>query len=126
MTWYKTLTQPLLTPPAWIFPPAWVILYTMIFISFITFAVKPSTESKGWGYIIFFTQMILNLSWSPIFFYLHNIGLALAIIVIMDILVLINIIEFLKISKTAGLLLIPYLIWIIFATYLNAGFFLLN
>jgi len=126
MTWYKTLTQPPLTPPAWIFPPAWVVLYTLIFISFVTFTVKPSSEGKSWGYIIFFTQMILNLSWSPVFFHMHNIGLALAIIVIMDILVLINIIEFLKVSKTAGLLLIPYFIWIIFATYLNAGFFLLN
>ena len=126
LTWYNTLNQPPLTPPAAVFAPAWTILYLTIFVSFILYSVKKSSENKIWGYIIFFTQLALNLCWSPLFFIYHNIGMALAVLVIMDILVLITIFEFLKVSKTAGWLLIPYLLWIIFATYLNAGIFILN
>ena len=124
--WYKTLIKPHLTPPAWVFAPVWAMLYTLIFLSFSLYAIKSYDNSKNWGYVLFFTQLILNFCWSPIFFNLHNIGFALAIIITMDIIVFLNIIEFFKVSKTAGLLLIPYFIWIIFATYLNAEFFFLN
>lgn len=126
MTWYKTLTHPPLTPPAWVFAPAWAILYLLIFLSFIAYGLKPYNGSKSWGFALFFIQMFLNLLWSPIFFYFHNIGLALAIVVVMDILVILNIIEFYKVSKTSAFLLIPYFLWILFASYLNAGFFILN
>ena len=124
--WYKTLINPPMTPPAWIFAPVWAVLYILIFISFVLYAIKPFEGSKSWGYTLFFIQMSLNLCWPPVFFYFHNIGLALAIIVIMNIFVILNIIEFSKVSGTAGLLLIPYLLWILFAAYLNAGFFVLN
>ena len=70
--------------------------------------------------------MLTNFAWTPIFFGLKNIGLALAIIILLDILVLWNIIVFYKNSKPAGLILIPYLLWILFATYLNFGYFVLN
>ena len=125
-TWYKTLIKPPLTPPAWVFAPVWAVLYMLIFISFSLYAIKPYNTNKNWGYALFFIQMFLNFLWSPVFFHFHNIGLALAIIITMDIIVFLNIIEFFKVSKTAGLLLIPYFIWILFATYLNAGFFFLN
>ena len=126
MTWYKALTQPPLTPPAWVFPPMWSFLYILIFLALIIYVIKPTFKNKSWGFTLFFTQLILNFLWSPVFFYFHNIGMALAIVIIMDILATITIVEFLKISKTAGLILIPYLIWIVFATYINAGFFVLN
>lgn len=124
--WYDLLIKPPLTPPAWIFAPVWAILYIMIFVAFAIYAIKPYSGNKSWGYIVFFIQMLLNLCWSPVFFYFHNIGMALAVIIIMDVFVILNIIEFFKVSKTAGLLLIPYFLWILFATYLNFGFFIQN
>jgi len=124
--WYDLLIKPPLTPPSWVFAPVWAILYILIFVSFALYAIKPYSSGKSWGYFLFFTQMILNLCWSPVFFHFHNIGMALAIIIILDIFVILNIIEFFKVSKTAGLLLIPYVLWILFATYLNAGFFIQN
>ena len=124
--WYDLLIKPPLTPPAWIFAPVWAILYIMIFVAFAIYAIKPYSGNKSWGYIVFFIQMLLNLCWSPVFFYFHNIGMALAVIIIMDVFVILNIIEFFKVSKTAGLLLIPYFLWILFAIYLNFGFFIQN
>ena len=126
LTWYNTLNQPALTPPAWIFPPVWAVLYLTIFVSFILFAFKKTNYSKAWGYILFFTQLFLNLCWTPVFFTFHNMSLALAIIGLMIVFVFWNIIEFIQVSKTSGLLLIPYFLWLIFAAYLNTGFMILN
>jgi len=125
-TWYQTLIQPPLTPPAWLFPPVWTILYISMLVSLILYARKASFQNKTWGYVLFFTQLVLNLAWSPVFFGMKNIAFALAIVILLDILVLFNIIEFSKTSKTAGYILIPYFIWILFATYLNLGFLILN
>lgn len=125
-SWYSTLIQPPLKPPAWIFSPVWIILYISMGIALFLYARKYSIKSKAWGYILFFTQLLVNLSWTPAFFGIKNIGLALALIVLLDILVLLNIIEFSKISKTAGRFLIPYFLWLLFATYLNIGIFVLN
>ena len=125
-TWYQILNQPPLTPPAWIFSPVWIILYITMAIALFLFARKKTFEKKAWGYVLFFTQFLVNLAWTPAFFGVKNIGLALAIIILLDILVLFNIIEFSKVSKISGKILIPYFIWILFATYLNLGFLMLN
>ena len=126
LTWYYTLNRPPYTPPAWIFSPAWTILYLMIFLSLILYTIKRTNKSKIWGYVLFILQMIFNLIWTPVFFVFHNIALALAVIVVLDILVIFNIIEFFGISKPAAYLLMPYLLWLIYATYLTAGYFVLN
>jgi len=125
-SWYSSLIQPPLAPPAWLFSPVWIILYILIISSLIFYIVKKTELKKVWGYILFFTQILVNLAWTPAFFGVKNIGLALVIVILLDILVLFNIIEFSKISKIAGKLLIPYFIWILFATYLNIGIFILN
>lgn len=125
-SWYNSLIQPPLKPPAWLFSPVWIILYALMGLSLFIYIKEYSIKSKAWGYIVFFVQLLVNLSWSPVFFGLKNIGFALALIILLDILVLINIFEFSKISKMAGKLLIPYFIWILFATYLNVGYFILN
>lgn len=125
-SWYQTLNQPPLAPPAWIFSPVWIVLYIIMAISLFLFIRKPSLQSKVWGYVLFATQILLNLAWTPAFFGIKNIGLALIIVILLDILVLFNIIEFSKVSKLAGKLLIPYFLWILFATYLNAGILILN
>lgn len=126
LNWYNTLNQPPLTPPAWVFPPVWTALYTMIFISLVLFAVKKADESKALGYVLFFAQMLFNIGWTPVFFMFHEIKLALAIVILLDILVYFNIREFYTISKKSAYFLIPYFLWILFATYLNAGFLLMQ
>lgn len=124
--WYDSLTKPFLNPPAEIFSPVWIILYATILIALIVYTIKIAHKSKFLGYVYFVAQMVLNLIWSPVFFYFHNIGLALIIIILLDIAVFMNIKEFYSVSKISGIILIPYLIWILFATYLNISFFVLN
>ena len=125
-SWYNALNQPILKPPAWLFAPVWTILYISMGIALFLYARKYTIKSKTWGYVLFFTQLLVNLSWSPAFFGMKNIGLALALIILLNILVLFNIIEFFKISKSAARCLIPYFLWLLFATYLNFGYFILN
>ena len=125
-SWYSLLKHPPLKPPAWLFSPVWTVLYISMFISLFLFAQKQTEKSKAWGYVLFFTQLLLNLAWTPAFFGLKNIPFALAIIILLDILVLFNILEFNKVSKSAARTLIPYFIWILFATYLNFGYLILN
>lgn len=125
-SWYQTLNQPPLAPPAWIFTPVWSVLYASMLVSLIIYVFTFTFNSKTGGYVLFFTQLLLNLSWTPAFFELKNISLALIILILLDILVLLTILEFSKVSKWAGRILIPYFLWIIFATYLNIGILFLN
>jgi len=126
LNWYQTLNHPPLTPPSWIFLPTWVTLYTMILISLIIFAVKKTENPKLLGYILFFVQLVLNHTWTQIFFGMHNVFWALVIIITLDISVFCNIRENFFISKKSAYFLIPYFVWILFATYLNAGILVLN
>lgn len=123
--WYFSLTKPYLTPPAWIFAPVWSFLYLTIAFSFVLYFLKKD-ENKGLGYLYFLVQMILNLIWTPVFFGTKNILLALIVIILMDVFIILTIKKFYEVRKFAGLILIPYLIWTFFATYLNFGYFILN
>ena len=124
--WFDSLNKPFLNPPSWIFAPVWTILYLLIFASLVIYILKFTKQNKVRGYIYLVLQMCLNLAWSPVFFYFKNIGLALIIIILLDIFVVLMIREFYKVSKISGLLNIPYLLWILFATYLNISYFILN
>ena len=126
LNWYNTLTKPFLTPPPWVFAPAWAILYASIFVALILFTIKKSRKSKIKGYVYFILQMFFNILWTPAFFILNNSILALCIIIALDILAILNLKEFYRISKSAGLILIPYILWLLFATYLNSGIVILN
>lgn len=126
MDWFDTLNKPFLSPPNWVFAPVWTILYIMIFISFILFLKGSKNQKRDIPLIFFLTQLILNFLWTPVFFGMEKIGLALAIIVFMWIFLLLTIISFFRFSKMASLLLVPYLFWSSFAAYLNFGFFVLN
>ena len=123
--WYYNLTKPPLAPPDWIFPPVWSILYFSMLVALLLYLFKP-TQNKKSGYIYFAVQLILNLLWAPVFFYLKNMFLALIVIILLDIFVILTIKSFYKVSKISSLILIPYLIWILFATYLNIGYLVLN
>ena len=100
-TWYQTLTQPPLAPPAWLFPPVWTLLYISMVVSLFLYARKATLQNKTWGYVLFFTQLLVNFAWTPAFFGIKNMALALVIVILLDILVLFTIIEFSKTSKTA-------------------------
>ena len=124
--WFDTLNKPLLNPPSEVFSPVWAVLYSMMALSVILFAFEKTNESKIKGYLYFSIQLFFNLIWSPVFFLLQNIGFAFLIIVLLDISAILTVKEFYKVSKLSALLLIPYIIWILFATYLNGAYFYLN
>ncbi|HCB11156.1 MAG TPA: hypothetical protein DEO94_03235 [Cyanobacteria bacterium UBA11991] len=123
---FHTLNKPFLNPPDWVFRPVWIILYATILLSVVIYIFCKNMENKTKGYIFFTLQILLNIIWSPVFFGMKNIALALFIIILLDIFVILTIKEFFKSSKTASALLVPYLLWIIFATYLNLSYLLLN
>jgi tryptophan-rich sensory protein len=124
--WFDTLNKPLLNPPSEVFSPVWVVLYSIMALSVILFAFEKTNESKIKGYLYFSIQLFFNLIWSPVFFLLQNIGFAFLIIVLLDISAILTVKEFYKVSKLSALLLIPYIIWILFATYLSGAYFYLN
>ena len=124
--WYYSLNKSPLTPPEAVFPIVWTILYIMIAISLFFYIKDGFRQEKIIPLVIFITQIILNLLWTPVFFESHDIKLAFFIIIALIILVFINIILFYKKSKTAAFLLSPYFLWLIFASYLNYEIIKLN
>lgn len=126
MEWFDTLNKPFLSPPDWLFTPVWIVLYILITTSLFIFLSNGMSKEKRVPLIFFFTQLALNFAWVPVFFNMQNIGGALIIIIFMYIFLLLTIITFFKHSKTASILLIPYLLWISFAAYLNFSYLVLN
>ena len=124
--WYDSLTKPLLTPPAWVFSVVWIILYGIIFVSLVLFAIKITNKNKFSGYTAFLVHMVFNLLWSPVFFLLKRIDIALFIILIIIFTAFLFIKKFYSVSKISGLILLPYFLWLIFALYLNIEFLRLN
>lgn len=123
--WFSSLNHPPGRPPNWLFGPVWTTLYLMIGTSF-ALIWHQKNLGKNRLTFLFSTQLILNLLWTPIFFRAHQITLALVVIILMWLTILLTIQAFSKVSKPAASLLIPYLIWVTFATYLNAGYAFLN
>ena len=124
--WFDSLNKPFLNPPDWLFAPVWTVLYILIAISFILFIKGGMTKEKRLPLAFFIIQMLLNFAWSPVFFGLENIGGALAIIIFMWLFILLTVIFFFKHSKLASILLVPYLVWVSFAFYLNFSYLVLN
>ena len=126
-SWYDTLNKPTFTPPNWTFGVVWTILYILMGVSaFLVWNQGFKKKSVKIALALFVFQLILNGLWTPIFFGLHYLGIALIDIVMMWIVILLTIIYFHKVSKLASLLLVPYLIWVSYATALNTGFWWLN
>lgn len=124
--WYLTLKKPPLTPPPEYFPIAWGILYTLMIISFFIILSKSETQTKYFAVNLFLVQLIMNFLWSYLFFELQSIPLALVDIILLFAFLVMTIIYFFRISKLAGILLLPYLLQVIFAVYLTAGLIVLN
>jgi tryptophan-rich sensory protein len=118
---YATLDKPILSPPAWLFPVVWSILFILMGIGAARFYIKIGRVS-----LLFVIQLIFNFFWSIIFFNLENYLLAFVWLVILWALILLCTVLFYGIDKRAGYLMIPYLLWVTFAGYLNFGIYLLN
>ncbi len=121
-TWYQTLNKPGFTPPGWLFAPVWICLYFLMAIAL--FLILNKKDKKG--LILFIAQLVFNAFWSIAFFGIQSPVLGLIIIVILWVLILLTIIRFFKISKLAGWLLIPYILWVSFASILNFSIWILN
>ncbi len=125
-TWYATLNKPVFNPPNWIFAPVWTALFILMGLS-LYFVWEKWKKKNGMNtFYIFGMQLSLNLLWSILFFGLHKPLYALIEIVILWIAIMMTILEFRKFSKTASLLLLPYLVWVTFATVLNFSIVLMN
>lgn len=125
--WYAGLEKPPGTPPNWIFGPVWSVLYAMMgFALARVWHFVPAGPSKRQALIAFAIQFALNLAWTPVFFGAHLLLVALLIIAVLWITILMTILAFRKLDRTAAWFLIPYLIWVSYASYLNAGIFWLN
>lgn len=125
-TWYPELKKPLFTPPNWIFGPVWTLLYILMGISFYIVWSKTDIKSNKNAFYFFIIQLLLNLLWSFFFFGLKSPIFGLFDIFLLLIFIILTILEFYKISKISAFLMVPYLIWVSFATVLNFSIFILN
>jgi benzodiazapine receptor len=126
-TWYTTLEKPSFNPPNWLFGPVWTILFILMGISaFLVWRVGLSEPNVRIALIIFIIQLIFNVFWSVAFFGLRSPIAGLIIIIILWIAILLTILSFAKVSISAGILLIPYILWVSFASILNATIYVLN
>jgi translocator protein len=126
-TWYAALIKPPWTPPNWAFGPIWSTLYVLMGIAlFLVWRQGLERKDVKFAILIFAVQLVLNILWSVVFFGIHSIFGGFILILILWIAIFANIIAFYIISKPAGLLLIPYIIWVSIASYLNYSVYLLN
>lgn len=126
-TWYAMIAKPEFAPPNWLFGPVWTTLFALMGIA--AFLVwKKGTERKDVKVAlgIFVLQLVLNTLWSIIFFGLRSPGGAFIEIIFLWLAILWTIVAFHKISKAAAYLLIPYILWVSFAAYLNYAIWILN
>lgn len=125
-TWYIFLTKPLLSPPSWIFSPVWTVLYFLMGISLYLVWLKTKNPLKSFPIRLFGIHLGINTLWSIIFFGLKNSGLAFLEIIVLWITLVWIIKKFYKIDSRAGIILLPYLFWASFASYLNFAIWRLN
>lgn len=122
---FALLNKPPLSPPGWLFPVVWTILYILMGIaSYIVWDSKD--KSKDFALKVYALQLFFNLFWSYIFFNMQNYLFAFIWLLILWVLIIITAVLFYRINKTAGYLFIPYIIWVTFAAYLNLAIYLLN
>ncbi|MFH1390092.1 MAG: TspO/MBR family protein, partial [Candidatus Margulisiibacteriota bacterium] len=126
-TWYAALNKPFFNPPNWLFGPVWTLLYLMMGLA------AYLIWEKGWGskevklaFLPFALQLALNVAWSVVFFSLHSPWGAFIVIVFLWLLILETIIRFGKLSRPAAWLLVPYILWVSFASVLNLAVAILN
>ncbi len=126
-SFYSELTKPPLSPPGIIFPIVWAILYALMGISaYMIYVSDDDIEEKRKALTLYAVQLFVNFMWSIIFFRFEQIGAAAVVVILLVMLVAAMILSFKRIRPLAGYLNIPYLLWVLFAAYLNVGFLILN
>lgn len=124
--WFATLNRPSFNPPSWIFGPVWTTLYILMGISLFLIWKQNVSKERNQAMMVFLIQLLLNFGWSFIFFYFNMIGLALVEIILLWINIVIMLVLFYRIKPMAAYINIPYLLWVTFATILNASYYFLN
>ena len=122
-TWYEQINKPDIRPPNWAFGPVWITLYTLMGISLYWISDKKKIRIPV---VLFSVQLVLNAIWSIIFFGLQNPFYAFLEIMVLWVMILLTIISFYKVSRKAGLILLPYIIWVAVAMVLNYYIWILN
>lgn len=125
-SWYVTLRKPLWTPPNWLFGPVWTALYLGMAIAAWLVWRRAGVSGGKLALTLFALQLVLNVCWSAIFFSAHMPGLAFADIVLLWLLILATVVSFWPISRVAGWLMVPYLLWVAFAAVLNYTIWRMN
>ena len=125
-TWYQTLNKPNFNPPDWVFGPVWTTLYVLMGVSIWLIWKKEASKVRTISMIIFWVQLFFNIFWTYLFFGIQRIDLGLFEIFFLIFLILMNIIYFYKIDKIASYLLVPYVLWVSYASILNYKIWVLN
>jgi benzodiazapine receptor len=125
-TWYARLTKPNFTPPDAVFGPVWTLLFILMAVSLFLVINQPKRKDSADAVLIFAVQLLVNVSWSLLFFTLHQPLYAFIAIISLWLLILACILLFNRLNKLAAYLLIPYLAWVSFAAVLNFSLYLLN
>ena len=142
MTEYGALRQPPLAPPSWLFPVVWTILFVVMGISAARIYIVGKQDRSG-GTVrcgdnsdiggqaacalrVYLVQLILNMLWTPLFFTLNLRLAAFVLLVMLLITVIVMTCSFFKLDKVSGILMLPYIAWLLFAGYLNLGTYILN
>ena len=123
---FEEINKPPLSPPGWLFPVVWTILYILMGIALYLVVVAKENKGKLAAYISFGAQLFFNFFWSIIFFNARAYLFAFVWLILLWAAIIVNIYFFNKANKTSAKLLVPYLIWVTFAGYLNFGIYLLN
>lgn len=125
--WYSTIQKPSFTPPSWVFGPAWTTLYILMGVAaFLAWQKGLASRAVRIALAWFLGQLVLNALWTPVFFGLRRVGLALVVIVLLWVAIVITMNYVARVSRPAAVLLAPYLVWVSFATVLNASIWWLN
>ena len=124
--WYRTLRRPSFSPPNWVFAPVWTTLYLLMAIAAWLVGQAPPSTGRTVALVLFLVQLALNLAWTWLFFRKHAIGAALVELVVLWIFIGATALCFHSISPIAGWLMIPYWLWVSFATLLNSQIRRLN
>jgi len=124
--WFASLDKPAIFPPPATFGIVWTVLYALMGFALALVCAAWGARYRMPAILAFVLQFALNLAWSPVFFAEHEITLALAILGVLDLAVLLTVVLFWNVRRVAGLLLLPYLAWVAFATVLNWQFLVLN
>ena len=122
----QTIVQPPLSPPGWVFPVVWTILFALMGVGAAKVFLSPASEYRSRGLNLFIAQLVVNFFWSPVFFNARNYGFAFFWLLLLLTLVAAMTYFFWKADKKAALAQVPYLLWVLFAAYLNYGVWKLN